>query len=209
MLKTLNALGNTLQQEGKYADEERVTREYLQLFEMLKGKDDSDYTIGLNNLGLALAEQGKLKEAEETHRLALSIREKNEGPDHPDVAYSLINLGKVYYDEGKTSEAAALFNRAVSIFFKIPAENQTPENMLAAAGADYNLALIYRDSKNYSESEKYLLLVLLIKGKLEGQNHPDLIDPLQTYAAVLRLMKRPSEATKVEARIRAIKAANR
>lgn len=204
MLETLNALGNTLSEAGKYGDAERVNRKYLELVELTSGENDPAYTIALNNLGLVQSQQRKFKDAEETHRKALAIREKNEGPDSSNVAVSLINLGKVYYDENRPVEAEALFNRAVVILTKKKPSDQTEEDMLFLAGCDFNLGLINRDKGNYAEAEKYFQLTLLIRSKLLGSDHPGLVEPLREYAKTLRLMKRMAEAAKVEARARSI-----
>jgi tetratricopeptide (TPR) repeat protein len=125
------------------------------------------------------------------------------------VAISLVNLGKVYYDDQKPVEAEAVLSRAVSIFMASPVENQPEEYILALADADYNLALIKRDEKEYAEAEKYLKSVLVFRAIIEGTNHPDLVVPLRTYAELLRYMKRPVEAAKMEARAKAIETSKR
>jgi tetratricopeptide (TPR) repeat protein len=207
MLQTLNALGNTLSEEEKYGDAERVGREYLQLVQMTRGENDPSYTIALNNLGLALSQQHKYKEAEAIHRRALSIRERNEAADSSNLAISLINLGKVYYEENRVVEAEALFNRALLILTKkvlTEGDDELRENMLSLADCDFDLGLIKRDSKNYGEAEKYFQLGLLAKSKILGEDHPSLVIPLMEYAKTLRLMKRLAEASRVEARAKAI-----
>src|ERR1051325_8299072 len=54
MLDSLTALSNALNQQKKYAEAERVSKETLQLLTLLKQTETPEYGIALNNLGLVL-----------------------------------------------------------------------------------------------------------------------------------------------------------
>jgi tetratricopeptide (TPR) repeat protein len=203
-LVALNGLGLALSNQGKDAEAEAVTRRQIALMEQTNRANNSEYAIALNNLGLMLANQRKLAEALEVHRKALSIREKLLGSSHPDVAFSLLNLGKVYFDDEKFEQAEAVLQRAVSILGAIPTESQTDENMLALATCDMNLSSIKVRQGKLKEAEEFLLITLLLRTKIQGSTHPDLVEPLRNYAILLRQMNRVSDANVIEARLKKI-----
>ena len=208
MIVSLNGLGLALSNQQKDAEAEAVTRKLIGFMEQNNRTDESDYAIALNNLGLMLSKQKKFEEATEVHRKALSLREKQLGSAHPDVAVSLLNLGKVYFDEGQFVQAEAVLNRAVSILTAIPVESQTDENMIALATCDMNLASIKAGQRKFEEAEQLLLITLMIRTKLQGATHPDLVEPLRRYALLLRQTNRPTDAKNMETRIRLIQLQN-
>lgn len=204
---SLNGLSMALMNQKKYVEAKAATRKQITVMEAARKVDNPDYAVALNNLGLILTHQRKFSEAIEVHRRALSLREKNLGGSDPDVAVSLLNLGKVYFDQNRHPEAEAVLSRAVAILTQVPTESQTDENMLALAICDMNLSSIKVGQKKYEEAEEYLLVTLMIRTKIQGANHPDLIEPLQNYVTLLRLTNRLSDALAIEARLRRIKAA--
>ena len=209
LIIALNGLGLALTNQEKHVEAEAVTRRQIAIMEQANKANDADFAIALNNLGLMLANQGKLTQASEVHRRALAWREKHLGPAHPEVAFSLLNLGKVYFDDNKFDQAEAVFIRAVSIIGAIPTESQTDENMLALAICDMNLSSIKVGQRKFAEAEDLLLVAILIRTKIQGPTHPDLIEPLQNYLTLLRQMNRNKDAADIEVRIRRIKSENR
>lgn len=205
MIVSLNGLGNALQQQGKFADEEKVNRTLLELMELARSEDDPEFAICLNNLGLSLAEQKKYEEAEQVHRRALALREKFEGAKHPDVAVSLINLGKVYQEQGKFYEAEALLTRALEILGNIPSSELDSDQAELVAMSFNNLGLIYVAQKKYEKAEGFYQNALLLITRLKGAKHPDIVQYLDNYADLLSLMKRPQEAARLLARVASIK----
>jgi tetratricopeptide (TPR) repeat protein len=208
MIVSLNGLGMALSNQQKDAEAEAVTRKLIGLMEQTNRTDESDYATALNNLGLMLSKEKKFDEATEVHRKALSLREKQLGSTHPDVAVSLLNLGKVYFDEGRFVQAEAVLDRAVAILTTIPVESQSDESMIALATCDMNLASIKVGQKKFQEAEQLLLIALMIRTKLQGATHPDLVEPLRRYALLLRQTNRPTDAANMEARIRLIQLQN-
>jgi tetratricopeptide (TPR) repeat protein len=205
---SLNGLGLALANQQKDAEAEVVTRQLISLMERANKTTEPDYAIALNNLGLMLTKQKKFEQAVGVHRKALLLREKQLGSSHPDVAVSLLNLGKVYFDQSKFPEAEAVLDRAVAIITAIPTESQTDENMLTLATCDMNLSSIRVRQKKFTEAEQLLLVALVIRTKIQGAAHPDLIEPLRNYAILLRQTNRPVDAANIEARIRLLQSEN-
>ena len=56
--------------------------------------------------------------------------------------------------------------------------------------------------KRYSEAERYCRRSLAIREKAFGANHPDLAKSLETYAVVLRKLKRTVEADLIDERVK-------
>lgn len=205
MLDSLEGLGGALRGQKRYADAERVVRESLQLLEMATTDSDPKYSLTLNNLGLLLTEEKKFKEAEETHRKALTLREKYDGPPRRNFAVSLLNLGVLLYEQGDVVESEPFFNQARGILSKIPIAELTQSDFDNILMCDHNLGLIYTEQKKYDDAELRFKAAIAFTEKLKGENHPDLILYLQSYANLLRLINRAPLAARVEARIKRIR----
>jgi tetratricopeptide (TPR) repeat protein len=205
LLLSLNFLGGALQQLGKYAEAEQITRRAVTLIEAVREENDPEIAVMLNNLGLFLGEQGKYEEAEDVHRRVLQWRERFLGAKHSDVAVSLINLGRVQYEQEEWVNAKQSFDRAFVILTDIPEEQRTDEQYEYLVMCANNLALIYVEEKKYDQAEQFYLKAMEILTALKGPQHPDLVGYLKNYAKLLRTMNRVAEADKVDARIEEIK----
>ncbi len=69
-----------------------------------------------------------------------------------------------------------------------------------------NLALLYSYRGNYAEAEPLYERALATVEKALGPEHPHVATSLENYAALLRETGRDAEATKMEARAKAIRA---
>ena len=63
-----------------------------------------------------------------------------------------------------------------------------------------------RRTFGYAEAEPFHKRSLAIREKALGPEHPDVAQSLESYAALLRNTQRTTEATKMEARAKAIRA---
>ncbi len=97
---------NTLYQQGRYAEAERLAKMALKLSEREFGSSHSTTGVMLNELALVYQAQGRYAEAEPLFRRSLAIDEKALGPEHPDVATVLNNLAELYRAQGRYAEAA-------------------------------------------------------------------------------------------------------
>ncbi len=69
-----------------------------------------------------------------------------------------------------------------------------------------NLAVLYKAQGRYAEAEPLYQRALVIWEKAPGPEHPNVAQSLENYAALLRKTGRSDEATKMEARAKAIRA---
>lgn len=205
---SLNGLSVVLEKEGKYAEAEKSSWTLIELMESSRTEDDPEFAIALNNLGLILSNQKKFEEAEKVHLRALALREKYEGRTSPNVAVSLLNLGKLFFDQDKYTEAEALFNRAQQLITAIPYDEINSEQLSVLMICFNNLTLVYMKQKRYAEAESRYKLMITLTERLKGVRHPNLIGYLEDYAKLLRLMKRDTEAVKLEYRARIIARSN-
>jgi len=80
-----------------------------------------------------------------------------------------------------------------------------PEHLQTAKSLN-NLALLYEIQGKYSEAESFYHRAMAIREKALGQENPKSIATVESYAALLRKMRRDEEATALEARIKALQA---
>ncbi len=69
-----------------------------------------------------------------------------------------------------------------------------------------NVAVVYEDLGRYAEAEPLYKRALAIREKALGPEHPSVATSLENYAARLRKTGRSTEAAKLEARAKAIRA---
>ncbi len=166
----------------------------------------TNYPMSLESLGFILTEGNKYEEAEEVYRKALAYRERVYGASHKSVATSLINLGTLYLKQGKLSEAEVMSRRAVTILSEASKNNELNDaDLFLFLRAARNLAHIDVERKNYIDAEKTYKFIISSIEKFYGQRDSSLIEPLEEYAKLLRVMKRPIEATRIENRVRLLK----
>jgi tetratricopeptide (TPR) repeat protein len=209
-IRGLNLLSGALIELKNYREAEKVKLEEIELLESLREREtypeySTNYPMSLESLGFILTEQNKYEEAESVYRKALTYRENNFGASHKSVATSLINLGNLYLRQGKLSEAEVMSRRALSLLREALENSGKDEDIFVLLRAARNLALIDVERKRYKEAEKTYKFIISSIEKFYGQRDPSLIEPLEEYAKLLRVMKRPIEATRIESRLGLLK----
>ncbi len=169
----------------------------IEIRERIGDKDSNEITYALSNLGLVYAEQKKYDKAEVILRRAITIREKTQSPD---LAVALLNLGKVYAEQKKLTEAQVVYEKAFELFLL-----SEDLNIDGIRNVLNNLILTYEETKNYKKLEPAYRAIIDVIGKNYSMNDSSLITYLEKYAALLRTLKRNSEAIKVEARAKKIR----
>lgn len=205
-----NILSAALIEQKKYTEAESVKREEITLLESVESKDypeyATNYPMSLESLGLILSEQNKYNEAEKIYREALAYREKVYGVSDKSIATSLINMGNLYRRQGKYSEAEVMSKRAFGIFGEAIDNGEfTDEDVFTFIRATRLLAQVNVEGKKYIEAEKGYKFTLSQMEKYYGRQDSSLIEPLEEYAKLLRILKRPIEAVKIETRIKQLK----
>ena len=113
------------------------------------------------------------------------------------------NSYNTLYQQGRYSEAEPYAKEAL----KLVTEEFGPNDPNTAALLD-NLAFLYYTQGHYAEAAPLYQRSLAIKEKALGPEHPDVAQSLETYAALLRQIARTDEAERMEARVKAIRAAS-
>jgi tetratricopeptide (TPR) repeat protein len=210
MIRGLNLQSGALIELKDYPEAENVKREEIELLERVRSQDypeySTNYPMSLESLGFILTEQNKGEEAEEVFRKALAYRERVYGASHKSVATSLINLGNLYLKQGKLSEAEVMSRRALSILGEALEHSELMKSdVFVFLRAARNLALIDTERKRYVEAAKNYKFIVTTIEKFYGPRDSSLIEPLEEYAKLLRVMKRPLEAARIESRVRQLK----
>jgi len=107
----------SLNEQGRYAEAEALSREQLAAAEADHGPDSLEAARILDSLVRALWRQGKFREPETLTlaERAVRIKEEHLGPDDPEVATSLIDLGILHHYLGDLERAREIHVRALEI----------------------------------------------------------------------------------------------
>jgi tetratricopeptide (TPR) repeat protein len=196
------------------------------------GDEDLRLADTLDRLSDCRFEMGLVDPAIDPLRRALVIRELNLGTMHADVAATTDHLGKILYYAKRYSEAEPYFERTLDIDLKLPGSDNpelaraydnlaVTEAMLekyTESEAHYREALKLRDADD-TLSLRNLALVLTAQNKnaeaqplysralavLDAGNNadPELLKTILTeYSTLLRDLKRPADAVKLEQRLK-------
>ena len=79
----MHHLAQTLNNQGKYTEAEKMHRETLALREKVLGKEHPDTLASMSAMALAVSYQGKYAEAEKMHRETLALRREDIGEGTP------------------------------------------------------------------------------------------------------------------------------
>jgi len=196
------------------------------------GYEDLRVADTLDSLATCRTELRLFDQAEDALRRALAIRELNLGPSNSDVAATTDQLGKLLYSVKRFGDAEPFFRRALTIYIDLlgsdsPMLGRSYDNLavteamlekFADAEALYREALKLRDGDD-ALNLRNLARVLAAQGKsaeaqplysralivLDAGNYQnsDLLPViLSEYADLLRDLKRPADAAKLDQRLK-------
>ncbi len=203
LLPTLDALASLALEQNKNA--EPLLKQTLSIREGNLGPNHVDVAKNLDKLTAIYTEQKRFQEAQKASERALFIWMKELKPGSPELAEKYEKLAELYAALNRPVDAEPLVQQVLTA-----RESDTVASL-------NTLAAIYVSKQNLMEAEPLYRLSLTIldkKGVLSGKRPPflsssdDNLDLLaQTaldYAELLKKMKRKSDASKIEARIRAV-----
>jgi tetratricopeptide (TPR) repeat protein len=196
------------------------------------GDEDLRIADTLDNLADCRIEMQLVDPAIDALRRALTIRELNLGPSNGDVAATTDHLGKLLYSAQRFADAEPYFQRTLNLYLKLlgpdsPELGRAYDNLavteamlrkFADSEALYREALRLRDSDD-ALNLRNLARVLIAQDKnAEAQplysraltamdagnpQNSDLLPViLSEYADLLRDLKRPADAAKLEQRLK-------
>jgi tetratricopeptide (TPR) repeat protein len=195
------------------------------------GFDDPRVADTLDNLANCRAELQLFDQAESALRRALAIRELNLGPSNSDVAATTDQLGKLLYSAKRFGEAEALFRRTLNIYLSLGLDSAllarcydnlaVTEAMLekyaeseglyreALKLRDYddalslrNVALVITAQRKNAEAQPFYSRALAVLDVGNYQDSDLLPVILSEYAGLLRDLKRPTDAGKLDQRLK-------
>ncbi len=186
---SLNDLGLTLSERGRYADAEPLVREAIATWRSLAPEPSADVAVGLNNLAQTLRQQGRLDDAATALDEAIAIRRRRYGNDHPLLAHVLGHLGQVRNAQGDLARAEPPLREALAIRRKVYGDDH-PDT----ASSFNNLASLLHDEGDFAGAETFYRLALAATEKRMGRSHPDYAVQVNNLASLLEDWGRLADA---------------
>jgi TonB family protein len=144
-----------------------------------------------------LYQAGKFDEALPLAERALKLREEAVGREHHIVADALKNLGAVYIGKGKADRARQLYTRALSIYEKNPAANNTKIfQLLDALGLFERFAF-----NNFSAAVTHYERSLALRESSLGAEHEGVLRTLYDLAELYELLGHNDKAIAAHRRV--------
>ena len=161
---TLNNLGVTLTNLGRYDEAIEKYQRSLELHERLEGKDHPETGHAEHNLGYVLRRQGRYAEARAHYERALEVRRAALGPEHKETIDTAQALAKVYIVTGQRELALPLLEQALAV------RQQVYGAQSKEVAQIYDLfAELYQAGSDWKEAQKYAELELAVVKKTSGE----------------------------------------
>ena len=169
-----------LDEQGQYAQSEKVYRGALEEYRRARGDEDKDVLTLRNNLAGTLDDQGEYAEAETEYRAVITQKEKVLGSEHPDTLQSRYNLANALDHQGKYAEAETEYRTVIKLEEKVlgPAHPDT-------LGSRNNLAVTLDHQGKYAEAETEYRTVIKLEEKVLGSEHPQTLQSCNDLAGAL------------------------
>jgi CHAT domain-containing protein/tetratricopeptide (TPR) repeat protein len=161
--EALNAEGERLHGEGKYAEAIERLRHALDIRRRLYPKErypqgHPDLADGVNNLAVQYYSAGEYAKAEPLYQEGLAMYRalfpKERFPNgHPDLAGSIINLAELYRAAGEYGRAEPLCKEALAMCRAVFPKERFPNGHLHLAISINSLAALYLSAGEYGRAE--------------------------------------------------------
>jgi tetratricopeptide (TPR) repeat protein len=179
--RAIERLGRVAEDEGDFAQAERLFREALAMLQRLGEADATDGANVKGDVARMLKERGRSEEAEALYRETLAIERRIGGDRSASVATTLNNLGVLLGERGDWAGAEPLHREALDIIRGVRGAEH-PE--VASAMSSLGTVLVERGDRRGA-----LALhrdTLAMRRKLLGPEHPDTTWSLYALADLLR-----------------------
>lgn len=104
-----------------YVDAERLLKRALEVANTMSGEDPKGFATSKENLAVVYVEQGQFAKAEKILLEAMAVREARADEDPLEMSRKSKNVGDVLLASGKTAKAEAWYQKAVDLYFEVPA----------------------------------------------------------------------------------------
>jgi tetratricopeptide (TPR) repeat protein len=159
----------------------------------------------LNNLGRVYQSMREVQKAEQTYKRALELAEMRQEPSQPNLAATLTNLGTVCIDLKRYPEAEGYFQRSLRIL----EQSGTASDEYRIMEALHGLGRTYMKENEHVRAESVLRRAVDIARRNQNQTVliPEILRVLDDYSEVLRDLRNPADADKLNAEAQRIRAA--
>ena len=166
----------------------KLDNETLEMVNSLDENKETERLQTLENLAKGLRDQKRYEEAESIHRQELELRLAS-GVDEKGLQDNLNDIAFVLAQQGKHVEAETIYNQILSYrtVHYGPEHEETLQTL-------WNLALTYRERRDFSNAEAKYLQLAGTQSKTLGIDHPKTLDSLEQLAWVLRQQEKYAQA---------------
>ncbi len=189
---SLNNVGLTLSERGRFADAEPLLREAIDIWRQHDGTAADVVAAGLNNLADVLRQQARLSDAVPLLQEAIEIRRQTVGSTHPSLALVVGHLGRVFSQQGELTKAEPLLREALSIRQRVYGDDH-PDTV----NTRNDLTSLLHDQGDLAGAEPlYRAAVSSLDARL-GRDHVDYAVQINNLASVLEDQRRFDEAERL------------
>ncbi|KAF3925932.1 Nephrocystin-3 [Dactylellina cionopaga] len=132
-LISLNDLGQTLRNQGKYKEATAMYKKALNGREKLLGLDNQDTLASMSNLANVLSDQGDYTAAEEMLRTVIRRKEAQLTREHPSTLATKEHLAETLAAQGKYQEAENLHYEVINLSISVLGEKH-PDTLWSING---------------------------------------------------------------------------
>lgn len=179
----INNISNFYTTVGNYKKAKALLEKSIKLKEVFLGKNHISTITSMGNLARIEHLLKNYNQASLIFEDAKTVLKEIKLDKHPLMAVLLTNHASLYYELDEMAIAKKLYLEALEIIDK--EDTQEPE----LSSILNNLALIYRDEKNFDVSIKYFFRSLFFKEKTIGLSHPETFSTLNGLLTTLNHTK--------------------
>ncbi len=177
--RALNRLAGAVEDEGDYAEAQRLNGQALELLERLGEGDGAVAAQTIGSLARTQRWLGETEDAEGLFRQTLDIQRRLEGDHRAEIAANLNNLGVLLGQRGDWAGAEPLIREAVDLIREVRGQEH-PE---VAAGMS-TLGAVLEQRGDLAGAEALYRESLAMRERLLGSDHPDTTRSLYALAGL-------------------------
>ena len=188
-LRSSEAMGLLLHQQGRYADADKLDREVLEAARRVFGADDRETLRVQANLFWTVYSEGRFAESEKLARETLDAQRRVLGDLDPDTLSSMRRLAALLSFMDRLPEAESLARQIIDLRTRVSGP-EAPETLLATAA----LGVVLTNEGRPAESEEVLRRTLAIQRRVLGSDHLNTIVTMNTLGIALQHQHKLDEA---------------
>jgi len=180
-LRSREAMGLLLHQQGRYSDADKLDREVLEAARRVFGADDRETLRVQANLFWTVHSEGRFAESEKLARATLDAQRRVLGERDPDTLSSMRRLAALLSFMDRLPEAESLARQLIDLRTRISGP-EDPETLLAMAA----LGVVLTNEGRPAESEEVLRRTLAIQRRVLGSDHLNTVVTMNNLGIALQ-----------------------